>query len=163
MSLTRRTYLKGSGPLRKRSKKRNADGTFKKKYRNPEQRQRDALDKSVGDWFRASGRCFACGVADIPCDSVLQWCHIVRRGCRYIRHSPLNAMCLCRSHHAYFTFRPEAWRAFVETMFPGRWDVLLELDREFAGTPLTEVYEHYRSLYKDIKAESWADWQGEAS
>ena len=171
MSLTNKSRLK-PGPLRKSYLKRKPakkstdvlpktkDGKVDKrfKYLNPEQRQRKALDKLAGDWFRASGECFARG--GFACSGPLQWCHIVRRGCRLIRHSPLNAVCMCAAHHVYYTHRPEEWRHFIEGKFPGRWDALFALDREKQSMPIVEAYQEYRGFYEG-RTDNWIDWLSE--
>lgn len=138
-----------------KSKSGKVDKRFK--YLRPEQRERKALDKLAGDWFRASGSCFAAGEGAFPCSGVLQWCHIVRRGCRLIRHSPLNGVCMCQAHHKFYTHRPEAWAAFIESRFPGRWSDLLAIDRDKQGTKPIEAYADYRRFYTG-RTDNWSEW-----
>jgi len=76
-----------------------------------------------------------------------------------IRHSPLNAVPMCSSHHVYFTHRPEKWREFIDSFAPGRFETLMALDRDKQGTPLEEVYEEYAEFYKARKDSSWFEWE----
>lgn len=164
--MRRKAPLRAKKPMARKAPKRKTDvlpktkdGKVDKRYKylTPEQRERKAVDKLAGDWFRASGRCFAAGEGGFPCSQVLQWCHIVRRGCRLIRHSPLNAVCMCSSHHKYYTHRPEEWMVLIESRLPGRWSALLALDREKKGMKPIEVYAEYREFYTG-RTDDFGEW-----
>ena len=119
---------------------------------------RARADKVAGSWFRAYGRCVACGEGSFACDQVIQWCHIVRRGCRLIRHDPRNALPMCRSHHVWFTHRPELWYTFVERLDPGRLQLLVDVDTARSGERLVDVYQGYLDWY--AAHESYEGWDG---
>lgn len=123
----------------------------KKKPKKPTKPKEQALrlkaDKVARDWFRKDAGCAACGHGSFQCSPVIQWCHIVRRGCRLIRHSRYNALPLCKSHHVYFTHRPEEWLHFVEMLYPGRFQFLRELDLSRKGMRLVDVYEEEISWF----------------
>jgi hypothetical protein len=67
-----------------------------------------------------------CIAADylFPCFGRKEVMHIHARGDEAIRNDPDNVLPGCRKHHTYFTRHPAAWKAFVEALFPGRWDAL---------------------------------------
>ena len=74
--------------------------------------KKKSLVKKAEDLFaeivRSRGYCEACGTSDM-----LQCAHILTRGYKQTAFDLDNAMCLCRSHHVYFTHRPIEWEAFV--------------------------------------------------
>lgn len=75
-------------------------------------------------------RCRYCGS-----DHDADWAHIRTRSMRYIRWETElmgvgNSVVLCRRHHEMFHASPDTWRAYVETMWPGLWDQLGEMERE---------------------------------
>ena len=61
--------------------------------------------------IRARGYCEACGT-----DYLLQCAHIFTRGYKQIAFDEDNALCICRSHHIYFTHRPIEWESFYTYM-----------------------------------------------
>jgi hypothetical protein len=46
----------------------------------------------------------------------LQWAHIIRRGRLLTRWRADNALLLCAAHHVFYTYSPEAWILFVDTI-----------------------------------------------
>ena len=58
---------------------------------------------------RAENRCEVCGNTE-----TIQCAHIQGRRSRATRWHPDNALCLCYSHHRYFTERPAEFTEFVK-------------------------------------------------
>jgi len=54
----------------------------------------------------------------------MEWCHLKSRGIKVLRWNPDNALCLCNTHHRWFTQNPDEWYRWVEKKYPGRWDKL---------------------------------------
>lgn len=109
-------------------------------------------DELARAYFHSHGECLAAGYEYngkmYQCSRRFEWCHIKSSRHRTIRHSPLNAVCMCNTHHRLFTEHPDLWTAFIEEKFPGRWDhlnaVLLE-----GGKP---DYQYYIDFYqKELK------------
>lgn len=165
--MRRKKPLKQGKPLaRKSPMKRTAKKEVKKKPKKAgpkkvsEKSLRLKMDRIAGAWFRDGAVCAACGEGSFECNPVIQWCHIVRRGCRLIRHDPLNAIPMCKSHHVWFTHRPELWHTFIERKYPGRLQFLVDLDRSRRGWKLIEAYELYEKWYKG-RTDCFRTWDGE--
>ena len=69
-------------------------------------------DKLAGEACRARGKCEVRGER-IRCGGPLQWCHIIRRRYQSIKWLPQNCICMCRNHHALFTYNNDDWIAWL--------------------------------------------------
>ena len=69
-------------------------------------------DRLAGGICRDKGICEAKG-HKIECDGPYQWAHILSRRFHATRWLPQNSLCLCRSHHALFTYNPDEWIMFL--------------------------------------------------
>ena len=72
---------------------------------------------------------------------MLQCAHIITRGYKQIAFDLDNAMCLCRSHHVYFTHRPIEWESFVIYMIG---------EKKFASLRQKAVQYHKKIDHKSI-------------
>lgn len=77
----------------------------------------------------------------VVCDGPLECAHIISRRFVRTRHDEMNALCLCRAHHRWYTEHPRFWAIQIEEELPGRWDAL----REAAGMIRA------RAITKDLK------------
>lgn len=84
----------------KRSSKKSARRNYKE--------QADALFAKA---IRDIGYCEECGISGPG--AVLQCAHIVSRSYSAIRTNFLNAVCLCRACHFYYTPRPIEWEEWA--------------------------------------------------
>jgi hypothetical protein len=92
--------------------------------RKKRQNYRQQADRIFSRYIRdRDGHCQASGEM-FPCKGTIQCAHIIPRRYGVIRCDPDNAIALCASHHIYWTHRPLEWTDWIETVFPGRWDVL---------------------------------------
>jgi len=64
------------------------------------------------------------------CGQELQWCHILSRRHKKIRWSPLNCLCMCADCHRYFTDHSAEFGLMVEALYPGRIELLGQLDKD---------------------------------
>ena len=84
----------------------------------------------------------------IQCSGRLEWAHLKSRSHKTIRHDPLNSMCLCWSHHNFFTCHPDLWTKFCEEVRPGVWDRLNALLQE----GLKPDYSYWIDYYKRVSS-----------
>jgi len=61
----------------------------------------------------------------------LERAHIFSRRFPSIRQDPLNALCLCKGMHEYFTHHGGEFFAWIEKKWPGRIARLREMDRDY--------------------------------
>jgi len=99
--------------------------------------QRTKADKAFSLSVRARGYCEAAGYPGVRCGGGLQAAHLIGRRYYSIRWDEENALSLCQGHHVWFTHNPEAWRAFIDENWPGRYEALLSRAR----TPWDRSYE----------------------
>lgn len=74
-------------------------------------------DKLFGQIVRGRGHCEAAGQANRQCSPKLETCHIVTRARSNTRCVEANALCMCSSHHRYFTANPVEWGLFIVDRF----------------------------------------------
>ena len=123
--------------------------------------KRTPTDAIFSEVIRAAANC--CQAHGVPvliggewvtvCDGQLECAHIKSRRYHSIRHTPENALSLCSRHHNWYTANPAAFGAFVESLYPGREDLLNELIRErhpFKYDMEKEMRAHYREELKRI-------------
>jgi hypothetical protein len=60
----------------------------------------------------------------LKCAGVLQGAHIVTRNVKGIKFVLSNGLCLCNTHHKYYTHRDGPWSAIVMENWPGLWERL---------------------------------------
>lgn len=91
---------------------------------------------------RSIGRCEAAGYRTHRCRGILQCAHVVGRRYRSTRWWKPNAIALCAGGHFYWTERPEEWRDFIDSRWPGRYErcwlrAQQQWDRDLAAVLLT--------------------------
>lgn len=73
----------------------------------------------------ANHQCQARDVGMVKCGGPLQWAHVITRSSKSIRWLPLNAMCMCAGHHAFFWHKePVAAANWFNERWPGRYGIL---------------------------------------
>lgn len=106
---------------------------------------RNRADKMFSKLIRQEGHCEAGEWRDgVECEGYLQCAHIIGRGNYRLRWSPLNALCLCRTHHFHYTHRPHDWYAMMSFKYPERFERLRLLARE----PWNKDYEKVLDFLK---------------
>lgn len=90
--------------------------------------------------------CQATGWFGHKCSGRMEWAHLFSRRFLSIRWDPDNFILLCNTCHRAFTERPPDWTEFIETKFPGRWDVL--------RTKLNTI------VKTDVSRERWSRFYG---
>ena len=134
----KRSPLKRKTPLRKRSAKTLTA----------------ELDKLFSKYIRQHGKCEAAGYEYngrvIACSDRLECAHLKSRRHKAIRWDPINARCLCNSHHRFFTEHPDEWTRWNEARAPGIWDWLNRALLEGYGgeKEALEWLEHYKRCVK---------------
>ena len=73
---------------------------------------RNKADRLFSKQIRAIGYCEAQGHL-IDCTPKLECCHILSRRYAWTRTFEQNAVCMCSSHHRYFTANPVEWGKWV--------------------------------------------------
>ena len=121
---------------------------------------RNKADKLCRKWFHAAERCEARKVKGVECGGNLEWCHLVSRSVGIIRHHPLNAVPMCSAHHRYFTQRPLEFWEFIEERFPGRSQLLKDLERGMRAEGQKPDYEGWIAWYTD-RMDNFKTWDGE--
>jgi hypothetical protein len=82
-------------------------------------------DKLWSIIIRAGGECCAVNrVANHVCSGALQGMHIEGRTSWALRHELFNGLPGCQGLHAYYTFRPMEWSAFVQKHFRDRYKLI---------------------------------------
>ncbi len=109
-------------------------------------------DQLAGKWCRSHGRCEAEGEHGLRCSDRLEWCHLKSRGYGYIKHDPLNFMCMCNTHHRFFGCQPDLFTDFVDRVRPGTWDRLNALLIEQKQKRLKPDYAYWIDYYKRQEA-----------
>ena len=139
--MTRKTPMKRSSMKRTQIVRKPSTGVKKKPKTQTQKKstvinKNDALARAL---CHARGRCEACDwvMHDskgqvMPCQGIetLQWCHIDSRKSHKTRWDSKNCVCMCARHHAYFTSKPVAFGAFIESLYPGRTQYLIEKSME---------------------------------
>lgn len=134
-------------PLNKKSNREKC-GIEKPKAKNASARTLMLrADKLAGAACRALGRCEACDLFGLCCSNRLEWAHLKSRGIKYLRHDPLNCVCLCNIHHRFFTGHPDLFRDFIEDLKPGTWQRLNNLLIEQKEKSLKPDYEYWIDYY----------------
>ena len=103
-------------------------------------------DKLCGDLVRSRGKCEAIGYGKFKCGSNLQWCHLFSRRYQKIRWLLKNGLCMCGSHHVYFTYNPNEWTMFLMKKYQDTYLWLYEqknkyvkINREFLENTIAEL------------------------
>lgn len=154
----RKTPLKPGGPIKAKRRtpeevqearrKKAADKRARKKAGMPSANDLiEQADELAGVYCRSVGRCEAEGHSGMKCGGQLQWAHIKSRAHKYIRHDPLNFMCLCVRCHQTFTMNPDLWVRAVEAIRPGTWGRLNALLIEQKERRLKPDYEYWIDFY----------------
>lgn len=111
------------------------------------------------------GKCMACGTpvwfdqhidsedkrkirSILKCSGRFEWCHLVSRGVRSLRHDPENCVCLCNIHHRFFTQQPAAFTDFMESINPGVWERLAMKQWGGKKEPLENIYQRWIDYYE---------------
>ena len=84
----------------------------------------------------------------------MQCAHLIGRRTASTRYDTLNAVCLCAECHMKFGESPHEWVRWVESMWPGRWDILNEKRRHIIKNNKAtrdEVSQHYRDEYNRMR------------
>lgn len=90
--------------------------------------------------------------------------HLVGRRDKALRWDAFNAVCLDHSCHRHFTENPKSFVDWVESQWPGRWEILHEKRRVIIKNNKAtrdEVARHYREQLRLMrsdekhKLESW--------
>ena len=84
----------------------------------------------------------------LNCSGRFEWCHLVSRGVRSLRHDPENCVCLCNIHHRFFTQQPAAFTAFMESINPGVWERLAMKQWGGKKEPLENIYQRWIDYYE---------------
>jgi hypothetical protein len=141
--LQRKTALKPSGPIARKKKPEAVPG-FPSKANRPRKGSRPGAksltnknDRIAGLICRSAGCCQASNWAMhstegemLTCGDQLQWCHVYTRKYKAIRWDERNCVCMCATHHMYFTMRPLEFASFMESIRPGTETYLRERMRE---------------------------------
>ena len=108
----------------------------RKKWWNPERKplkpegHRAKRLKPGDKMVTASVKGKECICADpFYCRGEIQAAHIIGRDDEAIRHDLDNIVPLCEGHHDYYTNHPKAWRALIESLYPGRLQLLRDRSR----------------------------------
>lgn len=135
-------------PLRfpKIIKKRKLRKTIPRIRKNPLSKLKRIADKLAGDICRSKGYCEAKGYGTFKCTNRLQWCHIFSRRYQRLRWLPQNALCMCSSHHVYFTYNPNEWVKFLMDKYNDTYQWLyqqkesyVKIDRMFLERTIKEL------------------------
>lgn len=114
-------------------------------------------------WFNKSGVCLAEGRDGLECTNVVQYAHLMRRSkSKHLKFSPLNAACLCSAHHVKYDNHWPYMASFMDDLMPGRWEMLVELDRFCTRHGKTlidrrDCLESYIEFYKG-RQDKFIDW-----
>ena len=138
--------------VKERKKTRQAESRTRKREKRATMptallKKADALAR---EFCKRDSRCEASGYR-FDCSERLEWCHLVSRDEKLIRHDPRNSLPMCRKHHKHFTQRPREFTRFIEDKWPGRWDLLdSELIKLRGHGSLTtrDVYERWIQFYE---------------
>jgi hypothetical protein len=82
--------------------------------------QTRTADKLFSELVRSKGFCEAKSYKAIKCAGPLQCCHLLSRRYKKIRYDFRNAICMCSSHHVFFTHAPDEWFVWLAEIYPGR-------------------------------------------
>lgn len=82
------------------------------------------LDALFSQYIRSKDTCEFHGMDGVRCSTQLQCMHLKSRRFLCIRWNPLNAMCGCAAHHAFYTDHPDLFVKAVEFLAPGRWGAI---------------------------------------
>ena len=82
-------------------------------------------DKLAGELCRRRGACEKCGGKEY-----LSWAHMVSRRYHATRWEDLNSFCLCRNCHAFFTYNPDRWIAWLMKNHAARYLLMERQSRE---------------------------------
>ena len=118
---------------------------------NPMKELRREADRLCGLIVRSRG---GCEYAPCGARTDLQWAHIFTRGYHKIRWDEDAALCLCRRHHCFFTYRPLAWLEWLsEKLGPAKLDELRfraqvgpKADRHFISLRIVALRARCREL-----------------
>ena len=110
----------------------------KRKKKNPyTMKKADILFSQI---IRVKGRCEAKGLDSIRCNGNLQCAHIIGRGNRTLRFDEMNALCLCASHHFWYTNHYDEWILyFIPQYFPKNSEYVLENRRRITKPNYKEI------------------------
>lgn len=93
---------------------------------------------------RANYTCEYCGKVE-PERKGLECCHIYGRRAKSVRHDPDNAVCLCHTHHRYFTENPIEFQIWLKKhLGDGRLEILRE--------KYNQIIKYTKALEKEIAA-----------
>jgi hypothetical protein len=106
-------------------------------------------DSLAAAFCKKERRCQAQGQEGIRCSDRMEWAHLKSRSHGHIRHDPLNALCLCNTHHRFYTNHPDLWVEFVEREFPGRWEFLNRRLQETHGKK--PDYAAWIEFYREVE------------
>lgn len=84
-----------------------------RRKRTDRQRAKDKCDDYFSQITRARGYCEAEGTAGRDCSPKLETCHIITRARSNTRCVDENVLCMCSSHHRFYTANPVEWGLFV--------------------------------------------------
>ena len=104
------------------------------------------------------GRCIAegyispTGFEGCSHDETHQAAHIYSRSYRSMRWNPLNCICLCASHHMYFTKAPLEWQSFLVAALGEPWmEELMELKRGHSRIKIPKCEEKaFREYFRKV-------------
>ena len=129
------------------------------------------LEKLHGTWVRQSGVCWARGKDTKECAGPLQFCHIWKRSqSDGLKYSPLNAVSMCKAHHAKYTFDEVRWTNLVNKHLNDRMVFLESLADWFsenrALVGIVDTWLEHRAFYKSriedkdplLFKDSWLEW-----
>ena len=91
------------------------------------------LDVLARQFFNQSQVAFGEGTEYYPSHlenhTCFQWMHILGRDeSPILKYSLLNGICGYNDVHVFYTHRPALWRAFIDSVLPGRIERLLNMD-----------------------------------
>lgn len=116
----KRTPLLRKTPLRGKS----LTNSRPKKKKTGQQTWKNKCDALAGELCRSYGECQAWKYHGVKCSQTLQWCHIKSRRFACIRHDERNCVCMCATHHRFYTDHPDLFCEFVQERDPGVFDYL---------------------------------------
>ena len=100
-------------PAPKPSKRIKTKKRINRIRKTPLAKLKREADKLCGDIVRSRGICEAKGYGKFKCNSNLQWCHLFSRRYQKLRWLYQNGLCMCSSHHVFFTYNPNEWTMFL--------------------------------------------------
>jgi len=122
--------------------------------------KRTAADAHFSSCIRHAAEwcCQHCGAVGSTPDGEagckLEASHLLGRRSAVTRWDVLNCVSLCHTCHREFTENPSDFYKWVESMWPGRWDILNEKRRHIIKNNKAtrdEVSQHYRDEYNRMR------------